>query len=126
MDIPLVTGYRKSHTPPAKECVLSLDVASVPAWATQLDSVTCPETVMGAGRLGCRAAFSGATWLTCTADRQPRKPCAPASAVSWSTSLCSVKPKRRGSTDNREGANSQLHSAIVQVLMMQQQYVLSY
>lgn len=80
--------------PPAKECVLSLDVASVPAWATQLDSVTCPETVMRAGRLGCRAAFRGATWLSCTAERQPRKPWAPASAVSWSISLGSVNPKK--------------------------------
>lgn len=91
---------------PAKECVLSLDVGSVPAWDTQLDSVTCPETVMRAGRLGCRAAFRGATWLSCTAERQPRKPCAPASAVSWSIPLGSVNPKKHGNVSSASANGS--------------------
>ena len=101
--------YRKEGAIPlpANECVLSLDVASVPAWDTQLDSVTCPETVTGAGGLGCSAAFRGATWLSCTADRQPRKPCAPARAVSWSTSLYSGNPKKHQNINNRARANRQ-------------------
>lgn len=91
LDLCLQRRCRKS---PANKCVLSLNVASVPAGAIQLDSDMCPETMMGAGLLGCRAAFRGTTWLNWTADRQPRKPCAPASAVSWSTSPSSEKPKK--------------------------------
>lgn len=44
-----MTEEGKSLNLPANECVLSREVASVPAGATQLDSVTCPVTVTGAG-----------------------------------------------------------------------------
>lgn len=88
---PFITEEGENLKSPANECVLSLDVASVPEGATQLDSVTCPVTVTGAGGPGCRAAFRGAIWLNCTAERQPVKPWAAANAVSWSTSLYSTK-----------------------------------